>query len=317
VKHLAIHGYHQSQRMAGLFTHITRPIQFCLVVDDFGVKYTGKENAQHLIDTLSTNYKITTDWSGDTYLGLNLQWNYTDHHVDISMPNYVTKALQQFEHQTPTEPQHEPHPPKTIQYGAKVQFTDDPDTSPLIAPDRVKRLQQIVGTFLYYARAIDSTMLVALGTLASAQTKATLHTEKLITHFLNYAATNPEATVRYHSSNMILNIHSDASYLSEPQARSQAEGIFYMSAVPTKSDPIPRLNGAVHLTIKIMKNVLASVAEAEVAACFVNAQEACTLRQTLEALGHPQPATPIQTDNSILNASIKQKQSQAINMQYY
>jgi Reverse transcriptase (RNA-dependent DNA polymerase) len=321
VKHLQLHGYHQCRRTPGLFTHETRKIQFCLVVDDFGVKYEGKENAQHLIDTLSTNYEITVDWTGDTYLGMNLDWNYDHPHVDISMPGYISKALQRFEHPNPKAPQHAPHPAKLIQYGAKIQFTDDPDTSPAIAPDRVKRLQQIVGTFLYYARAIDSTMLVALGTLASAQTRATLHTEVLITHFLDYAATNPDASVRYYPSNMILNIHSDASYLSEPQARSRAGGIFYMSANPTKENPIPKLNGAVHITSKIMKNVLASVAEAEVAACFHNAQDACTLRNTLATLGHIQPPTPIQTDNDtaegILNASIKQKRSQAIDMRYY
>ena len=70
-----------------------------------------------------------------------------------------------------------------------------------------------------------------------------------------------------------------------------------------------------------MKNVLASVAEAEIAACFYNAQEACALRTALEYLGHPQPATPIQTDNStadgILNGTVKQKRSKAIDMRFY
>jgi hypothetical protein len=87
------------------------------------------------------------------------------------------------------------------------------------------------------------------------------------------------------------------------------------------TNPTPPLNGAIHVTSKIMKNVLASVAEAEVATCFHNAQDACPMRHTLETLGHPQPPTPIQTDNStaegILNTSIKQKRSQAIDMRYY
>jgi Reverse transcriptase (RNA-dependent DNA polymerase) len=314
-------GYHQCKRIPGLFTHETRPIKFCLVVDDFGIQYTGKEHAQHLIDTLSQNYEITIDWSGDTYLGMHLDWDYVTPHIDISMPGYVHKALQRFEHKHPLDPQHAPHAPKPIKYGEKIQYTEDIDTAPPIAPDRVKRLQQIVGTFLYYARAIDSTMLVTLGTLASQQTKATLKTEKAITQFLDYAATNPEASIRYYPSDMILNIHSDASYLSEPMARSRAGGIYYMSSKPSEKNPIPKLNGAVHVISKIMKNVLGSVAEAEVAACYLNAQEACTLRTTLETLGHPQPPTPIQTDNStaegILNCTIKQKRSQAIDMRYY
>jgi hypothetical protein len=70
-----------------------------------------------------------------------------------------------------------------------------------------------------------------------------------------------------------------------------------------------------------MKHVLASVAEAEIAALFYNAQEACELRTTLKELGHPQQATPCQTDNNcaagILNQTVKQRQSRAIDMRFY
>jgi hypothetical protein len=70
-----------------------------------------------------------------------------------------------------------------------------------------------------------------------------------------------------------------------------------------------------------MKNVLSSVAEAEIASCFHNAQEALAFRTTLQTLGHPQPPTPIQTDNStaqgILTDTVKQKRSKAIDMRYY
>jgi hypothetical protein len=70
-----------------------------------------------------------------------------------------------------------------------------------------------------------------------------------------------------------------------------------------------------------MKNVLDYVAEAEVAACYHNAQASIPLRYTLETLGHKQLATPIQTNNStasgILHQYIQQKRSQAIDMRYY
>jgi Reverse transcriptase (RNA-dependent DNA polymerase) len=356
ILHLRAQGYHQCPQTPGLFTHQSRPISFCLVVDDFGVKYVGKEHAQHLINTLNQHYTITEDWTGDTYLGMHLNWQYTAGHVDISMPGYVQKALQRFEHHPPTKPQFAPHEAPIPQYGAKSQQTAELDTSPLLAPDRVRRLQQIVGTFLYYARAIDSTMLVALGSLAAAQSCATVNTEKHITQFLDYAATNPTAAVRFTASDMILTIQSDASYHSEPQARSRAGGIFYLSSTldPSDvnhpklppingaihiSDPLPLgtpapvidpvtnqittspINGAIHITSVIMKNVLSSVAEAEIAACYYNAQEACALRTALLTLGHPQPPTPIQTDNStadgILNSTVKQKRSKAIDMRFY
>ena len=55
---LNAHGYSQSRAVPGLWTHETRPISFTLVVDDFGVKYVGKEHALHLINILKQHYEI-------------------------------------------------------------------------------------------------------------------------------------------------------------------------------------------------------------------------------------------------------------------
>ena len=63
-KRLNKHGYRQSKLVPGLWKHDTRPIQFTLVVDDFGVKYVGEEHAQHLKNTLEEHYKLTCDWTG-------------------------------------------------------------------------------------------------------------------------------------------------------------------------------------------------------------------------------------------------------------
>ena len=76
-------------------------------------------------------------------------------------------------------------------------------------------------------------MLVALGTLASAQTKGTQATLNALTQLLDYAASHPDATIRYTRSGMVLHIHSDASYLSETEARSRAGGFFFLSETPT------------------------------------------------------------------------------------
>ncbi len=71
----------------------------------------------------------------------------------------------------------------------------------------------------------------------------------------------------------------------------------------------------------IIKQVVASATEAELGALFLNEQAICPFQIALEELGHPQPATPLQTDNSmassIANDTIKQKQSKAIDMQFY
>jgi hypothetical protein len=67
-------------------------------VDDFGVKYVGEEHAQHLKNTLEEHYKLTCNWTGTQYIGITLDWDYKKQQVHLSMPNYVKKALKQFQH---------------------------------------------------------------------------------------------------------------------------------------------------------------------------------------------------------------------------
>jgi hypothetical protein len=315
--HLASHGYHPCPHTHGLFTHIERPIAFSLIVDDFGVKYVGKEHAQHLHDALSEKYTITADWSGTLFLGMTLKWDYQNRTVDISMPGYIEKALLRFQHSAPRKREHSPHRYIEPQYGAPIQYTDPVDTSQPLTPTEIKKLMEVIGTFLYYARAVDNTMLVALSTLAAAQTKGTAQTAEACTKLLNYAATHPNAVVRYKASDMILHIHSDASYLSEPQARSRVGGFFFLG----NGTENPPLNGALQVISQIMNNVLASAAEAEVGGLFINGQAACPIRTTLTELGHPQPPTIIVTDNEcargIANDTVKQKRSKAIDMRFY
>jgi hypothetical protein len=174
----------------------------------------------HLADIIAAKYKMTTDWTGKLYCGISLKWNYYKGTVDLSIPGYIIAALRRFAHSRPTRPQHSPSAWTKPVYGTTTQLTKPTDETTLLDNDGVKRLQEIIGVLLFYARAIDSTMLVALGTLASAQTESTQATAEAAIHLLNYAATHPDATVRYHKSGMILHIHSDASYISEPKARS-------------------------------------------------------------------------------------------------
>ena len=72
----------------------------------------------------------------------------------------------------------------------------------------------MLGIFLYYARSVDPTMLVALDTLAVAQSEVAEDTNESVAHLLYYCATNPDSKLILHASNMTLHIHSDASYLS-------------------------------------------------------------------------------------------------------
>jgi hypothetical protein len=119
---------------------------------------------------------------------------------------------------------------------------------------------------------------------------------------------------------MILQGHSDASYLSAPQARSRAAGYWFLGSMPQDGKPI-RLNGAILVLCTLLKFVAASAAEAELGALFLNAKEAKIMRLTLHELGHPQPPTPIHIDNSttvgIVNNTIKRQKSRSMEMRYF
>ncbi|KAL7524496.1 hypothetical protein ACHAXR_001939, partial [Thalassiosira sp. AJA248-18] len=288
-KRLSKHGYYEVTHTPGLWRHATRPVWFTLIVDDFGIKYIGKENADHLISALEENYTLEVDWEGKLYAGISLDWHYgPDRYVDIGMPGYTLKQLIRYAHEKPRRPQHCPYSPHPITYGAKVQTTLPTDESPLLGKKDIKYIQQVVGSFLYYARAVDPTILMALASIAADQAAPTENTMKRVKQFLDYMWTHPDAKIRYRASDMVLNIHSDASYLSVKNARSRAGGCYFLGSVPKEGKPI-FLNGAILVLCQVLKLVAASAAEAELGALFLNAKEAKVIRITLEELGHPQP----------------------------
>ena len=209
------------------------------------------------------------------------------------MPGYCLEALQRFRHEA-AQWTDQPHDHSVPMYGAKIQYAKKLDESPEIGPEDKLFIQQVTGTFLYYARAVDSTMLVTLSAIASQQAKPTVETMQKTLKFLDYVSTHPDAILTFSASSMVLNVHSDASYLIEPKARSRAGGHFFMSSAANNAKD----NGAVLNTAKIMKNVMTSAAEAEIGALFLNSRQAIPARRLLEEMGHKQPPTPIQTDNT-------------------
>ncbi len=128
-----------------------------------------------------------------------------------------------------------------------------------------------MGSILYYARAVDMTVLIALSSIAMEQTKATEMTMKRCAQLLDYLADHADAKIRFYASNMVMNIHSDASYLSEGRARSQTCGHCFMGWLPKDGDPI-QINGAFHVSTNVIRFVVASAAEAELGALFHNCQ---------------------------------------------
>jgi hypothetical protein len=86
-------GYTQSKFTPGYWKHEWCPISFTLVVDNFGVKYIGKEHVMHLIRELKEHYEVKEDWEGTWYLGITIDWGYHNHEVHLSIPEYVECAL--------------------------------------------------------------------------------------------------------------------------------------------------------------------------------------------------------------------------------
>ena len=129
-KRLEPHGYFELPHTPGLWKHTNLPVQFLLVVDDFGVKYVGKQNALHLVNALKQNYKISKYWTGGLYCGISLRWNYDKGCVDTAMPTYVTKQLLKYKHEKSKKPQDTLLQPAPRIYGTAAQNTAPPDTSP-------------------------------------------------------------------------------------------------------------------------------------------------------------------------------------------
>jgi hypothetical protein len=146
--------------------------------------------------------------------------------ISISMPGYVSNVISKFQHDAPKHPQHTPSRYVMPVYGAKTQYATKDETPPLTAKQCLT-IQKFTVFILYYARAVDPTVLMQLNDIATEPTKATEKMQAATDQLLDYLATHPDATIRYHASDMILHIHSDASYLSVSNARSRLGGLFF------------------------------------------------------------------------------------------
>ena len=264
IKFLSKHGYVHAGLAAGLFKHVTRPMTFTLFVDDFGVKYNSREDAIHLIQTLEKKHKITVDWEGAIFLGIHLKWNYERREVELSMPGYVWKSD--------------------------------------LTPDQVKYIQQTIGEFLYYSRAIDFTALAAIGLISSNISTGQWEDINFRTnHFLDYMATHPDAKIIYKKSDMHLWTYTNASYLTEPKVRSRAGGYHEFSDKPKlpilADSPALMHNHPVLALCKKMYAVMSSIQESETGSAFINARHTIPIHQTAIEMNHQQGPTPLQFDN--------------------
>ena len=97
-KRLKPEGYYEVAHTPGLWKYVTISGQYTLVVNEFGIKYTGEEHTAHLIHALKKYYSLSIDWTGSLYCGITLHWNYDKGYVEISMPKYIELLLARYRH---------------------------------------------------------------------------------------------------------------------------------------------------------------------------------------------------------------------------
>ncbi len=231
------------------------------------------EEAQHLIDALKQDYTITIDWDTTKYIGLTLEWEkqelqglcphariYPKGTTLIQAP--ITKNKTELSASTCKTP-----------IWSQSTICNQRGHPPPLTGEEAKYVQEVAGTLLYYARAVDSTILPALSAIATKQANPMEKTSATIKQLLDYWAMQDKAVLAYKASNMILAVHSDAGYFNEKKLRSQAGGHFFLS----NKDEFPPYNSAILIVATIIKAVMSLAAEAELGALYLNAKEAVYL----------------------------------------
>ena len=113
----------------------------------------------------------------DKFAGIHIKWDYMGRRCRISMDRYIDNLLLEFKHPHPTKPRCSPYKCAPIAYGTKTQLVSKADLSLLLDDDCKRCIQEIIGSLLYYARAVDNKLLVALSAITACQAKATAATE--------------------------------------------------------------------------------------------------------------------------------------------
>jgi hypothetical protein len=188
------------------------------------------------------------------------------------------------------------------------------DNSAPASEEDKKLLQRVIGTLLYYSRAVDPSICTAIHQLGSIQSKPSQNDMRKMDKLLQYVSKHRNIGIRFYASNMLLQSLSDASFLCRPRAASVVGLLAYLGAPDA-------INGPISYNSKMINCVVASVAEAELAGGFQAAQIAVHFRRILHDLGYPQPPTLLRMDNTvaigIATETINAKRSKSMDMRFF
>ena len=245
---------------------------FCLIVENFGVDYVGKQHAIHLNQALAEHYELTENWKGDLYSSINLEWNYdpihSKHTVRLTMDDYIANLRVKYDHPDPRKPQHSPYKHTPIIYGTKLQYASEDNDSPTLDADGILRVQSILGALLLYGWAVDNGLLVELSELGQQQGSATQATNYAILQLIDYVSDYPRYGITFRSSDMILSSHSEEPYLNVTKTCSRAGAHIILS----EDVPLPTYNGPIITIAQIIRNTMSSAAESKLSGLLICAK---------------------------------------------
>jgi hypothetical protein len=311
-------GYYEDDYTPCLFHHETRPTKFVLVVDDLGAKIHSDDDLDHLVNCISSVWKVKVDKRGEKFLGMNLLWDYEAAvpSLTIDSPSTMPAAHKRFIAGRSVKPCNTP----TI---IKNPFAESvPIGSPLPTlvhcPESKTFVQEVCGTYQHYARVVDYSMLTAVSDISMSQANPTTETLDQVDRLLGYSLKFPCNKIVMYASDMQLRVMYDASYQSLPDGRSRVGHIQYLCDVDDSPDTVKNI---FHAASQVLRATPASVVEAEYGSALEAGQAAYPSINTLEALGHPQSPVQFFGDNEIsvgiANDAVKVKRSRAIDKSYH
>ena len=264
------------------------------IVDDFYVTHEKDEEMLNFVDMLKELYEtVVYELDCKQFCGLDIEVKNhgTDQkEVHVSIKGYVEEAILELGYTPSAKPQDSPGAWTKPKYGYTEQSETIFDSPLLDAKDKLW-VQTAVGKALFYARAVDVSIIFACNNIATlgfneAAMKATKH-------MLDYLATHSTATVVYKKSQMLLKCYSDASFDSVPGSRSRYSGIMYFG---NKDDST--INGAIHAYSKVFKTIYTSAAAVEYGSLFELGRGAEVIGESCRVFKVEQFCTPLWTDNT-------------------
>ena len=211
-----------------------------------------------------------------------------------------------------------PGAPPTFNPNSKVQRAEQDTSAP--CPDKKRWVQQAIGLATYFARGVHYNIKTATSKIAMEQSAPTIATVTKTLRLLHYIYHHRNPVLRFYPQNMQVQSHSDASYLSEPKARSRYAFVVWIG------DPVPKhanfyVPGIIQYDTGVIRNVVTSVAEAEYTGLFLATMWVIKTRHLLEDLGYPQKCTTIFVDNKcaqgLANRACKDKNLKHIDMRLH